>query len=44
VFFGEDPTPTGTNPYPDLYGGQYPSEVLREFPWDRLQAIAPGSY
>jgi len=43
VFFGEDPTPTGTNPYPDLYGGQYPSEVLREFPWDRLQAIAPGS-
>jgi hypothetical protein len=43
AFVGEDPTPTGTNPYagPNGYfGGAYISKLLREqFPWDRLQAL-----
>jgi hypothetical protein len=42
VFYAEDPTPTGTNPYsgPDGYFGDvYPSELLASFPWDRLQTL-----
>jgi hypothetical protein len=41
TFYAEDPTATGTNPYGRLFGGRYPNEVLRGFPWDRLQVIAP---
>jgi hypothetical protein len=37
AFYGEDPTPTGTNPYPELFGGRYINQVLiSEFPWTRL--------
>jgi hypothetical protein len=41
VFYGEDPTPTGSNPYPRIFGGLRPDHVLAGFPWDRLQAVAP---
>jgi hypothetical protein len=38
-FFAENPIPSGTNPYPALYGSQYPDAVMRAFPWDRLQLV-----
>lgn len=42
VFYGEDPEPlSGINPYPNLFGGHWPSELLRRFPWERLQVLAP---
>jgi hypothetical protein len=42
TFFGEDPTPTGSNPYTALYGpSRYPNNVLARFPWGRLQILAP---
>jgi hypothetical protein len=40
TFYGEDPGPTGTNPYPQIFRGQSPNVVLRGFPWDRLQVLA----
>jgi hypothetical protein len=42
AFYGEDPTPTGTNPYAGLTGyflGKYPSTLLAQFPWAKLQAL-----
>jgi hypothetical protein len=42
AFFAEDPTPTGTDPYSGpqgLFEGHYPNELLREFPWERLQLL-----
>jgi len=41
TFYGEDPGPTGTNPYPALFQGKYPNQVLAKFPWSRLQVVAP---
>jgi hypothetical protein len=53
TFFGEDPTPTGTNPYAGPNGwfqGQSAATLMQKFPWNRLQALetklrtrAPGS-
>jgi hypothetical protein len=43
TFFAEDPAPTGGNPYGALFRGRYANEVLRGFPWDRLQVVAPPS-
>jgi len=40
TFYGEDPTPSGTDPYPAIFGGQRPSELLRTFPWRSLQLLA----
>lgn len=43
TFYGEDPAPTGSDPYPALYGNTYPDKLLANFPWDRLQVMAePG--
>lgn len=49
-FYGEDPTPTGTNPYRapgGFYGGRFPSDVLARFPWRSLRVLRmelrPGS-
>jgi hypothetical protein len=42
AFAGEDPTPTGTNPWSGPSGwfsGQYPSTLVQQFPWDHLQAL-----
>lgn len=42
AFYAEDPTPTGWDPYyghRGFFGGRYPSELLAQFPWSRLQAL-----
>lgn len=39
AFFAEDPAPLGRNPYPTFFGGEIPSELLADFPWDRLQVL-----
>ena len=39
TFFGEDPRPTGGNPWPSLFGGKLPSAVLARFPWNRLELL-----
>ena len=41
TFYAEDPQPTGSDPYGRIFEGRYPNEVLRGFPWDRLQVVAP---
>jgi hypothetical protein len=41
ALYGEDPTPTGTDPWPALFGGLPPNKILQAFPWARLQALAP---
>ncbi|MBS1882600.1 MAG: hypothetical protein JSS97_06545 [Actinobacteria bacterium] len=38
-FYGEDPTPLGTNPYTQLFANQYPNAVLSKFPWSKLVAV-----
>jgi hypothetical protein len=43
TFFAEDPAPTGANPYPSLFGVKYADQLLRNFPWSRLQVVAPPS-
>jgi len=43
VIYGEDPYPTGSNPYPQLFGGLTPDQIMRAFPWNRLQAITPDA-
>lgn len=43
TFTGEDPTPTGQDPYHGpggLYGGEYPNQLLASFPWAHLQLLA----
>jgi hypothetical protein len=41
ALYGEDPAPTGQNPYPRVFGGLRPDQVLRGFPWRQLEAVAP---
>ena len=38
-FFAEDPTPTGANPYPALFGYAEPTELLAGFPWRHVEVI-----
>jgi hypothetical protein len=38
-FYAEDPSPLATNPYPRLFDGKSPSELLQSFPWTHLQAV-----
>ena len=37
--FGEDPSPRGRNPYRGYLLDRTPSELLTNFPWDRLQVL-----
>jgi hypothetical protein len=42
ALYGEDPTPTGTNPYAGPTGwfqGKSPATLMQQFPWSRLQAL-----
>jgi hypothetical protein len=39
AFYAEDPTPSGSNPYPALFGNQYPIDLLASFPWEHLQLL-----
>jgi hypothetical protein len=42
VFYAEDPVGApGRNPYDGIFGGQYPNHLLRTFPWQHLQVVAP---
>jgi hypothetical protein len=41
VFYGEDPAPTGANPYRQIIGLR-PDRLLRRFPWSKLQALPPA--
>ena len=41
TFYAEDPTPTGANPYPALFGTGWMDQALAGFPWGRLQVVAP---
>jgi hypothetical protein len=42
-FYAEDPTPTGSNPYPTIFGTPYmdTTHALAGFPWSKLQVVAP---
>jgi hypothetical protein len=40
--YAEDAAPTGSEPYGDLFEGEYPDNLLEQFPWAELQAIQPG--
>jgi hypothetical protein len=39
AFYGEDPSPMPHNPYPRIYGGQYPDQILARFPWRDLRVL-----
>jgi hypothetical protein len=42
TFYGQDPTPTGSNPYPGEHGyyeGKTPQQLLASFPWSHLQLL-----
>lgn len=42
AFYGEDPTPTGTDPYGapgGFFHQAYPSQLLAQFPWSHLQTL-----
>jgi hypothetical protein len=42
VLYGQDPTPTGTDPYGGQQGyfeGLYPAQILASFPWSHLQLL-----
>jgi hypothetical protein len=41
TFYGEDPAPTGTNPWPGWLGGRSPADALAGFPWDKLRVLPP---
>jgi hypothetical protein len=47
-FSAEDPTPTGQNPYMEMWGGRQPSAkpdgLFANFPWHKLQALAPQGF
>jgi len=38
-FYAEDPTPTGSNPYPMLMEYETPAEILAEFPWKYVEVL-----
>jgi hypothetical protein len=40
TLYAEDPTPTGSNPYPTLFGVRYADQLLKNFPWSRLQVVS----
>jgi len=41
VFDAQDPSTLARDPYVNLFGAQWPSQLLEAFPWNRLQALAP---
>lgn len=41
VFYAEDPSRLGMNPYPKLFESRSPGELLSGFPWDRLEVVSP---
>ena len=43
-FYGEDPSPTGSDPFLALFEGQRPWQLLGQFPWASLQALSPQAH
>jgi hypothetical protein len=41
TLYGEDPTPTGSNPWPTWFGGKSAARALDGFPWNKLRALPP---
>lgn len=39
IFYGQDPTPTGKNPYGSIFRHRSPSELLAKFPWRGLRVL-----
>ena len=39
AFYGQDPTPTGKNPYRSIFRNRSPSQLLAKFPWRRLRVL-----
>jgi hypothetical protein len=39
AFRAQDPKNLSSNPYPALFGGKSPNEVLKGFPWAKMQAL-----
>jgi hypothetical protein len=42
TFYGEDPRPTGSNPYVGpggYFSNEYPHRLVAKFPWGRLRAL-----
>jgi hypothetical protein len=39
VFEGEDPSPTGKNPYEPQLDGFSPGQAVDQFPWERLRVV-----
>lgn len=45
ALYAQDPAPTGADPYSGphgLFDGLSPQQVLRGFPWSRLEVVSPG--
>jgi hypothetical protein len=38
-FYAQDPTAADRDPYPALFSELSPTDLLRDFPWDRLEVI-----
>ena len=43
TFYAEDPVAAGGDPYWPIWHGAYPNNLLRGFPWQSLQVVAPPS-
>ncbi|MFN8123128.1 MAG: hypothetical protein U0237_11945 [Thermoleophilia bacterium] len=41
-FYGDDPVVTGTDPFTPVLAGGEMGEVMRTFPWQHIQLVAPG--
>jgi hypothetical protein len=39
TFYAQDPVNLGSNPYPALFDGKSPDQVLAGFPWSKLQVV-----
>ena len=39
VFFGEDPTASGSDAWERAYDGTPPWQIAQQFPWARLEAL-----
>jgi hypothetical protein len=43
TFYAQDPWPSGSDPYPEWFGGKSAAGALKGFPWQRLEALRPGA-
>jgi hypothetical protein len=43
-FYAEEPKPGEPDPYPALYAGKTPAQLLASFPWSHLQALPVSTH